>query len=102
MGTTILALPVVTLSQLDNDTPWGVLSGRILATLGRCLGSWLLFYIETSLMIGGCFGLTIACANGGVSPLLLTPIYAAVLLLYARLLGRLGWQLAEATAVIEK
>jgi DNA-directed RNA polymerase subunit M/transcription elongation factor TFIIS len=98
LTSTIAALPIVTLSQLDNDTPWGILSGRILATLGRCPGSWLLFYIETGVMLGSCFSMTVACANANISPLVLTPVYVATFLLYARLLGRLGWKLAEATA----
>jgi hypothetical protein len=102
LGTTILALPIVTLSQLDNNAPWGVLSGRVLATVGRCPFTWLLFWTETGLMLGGCFALAVACAGFGFSPLVAMPFFAAAFLLYARLLGRLGWRLAEATAVVEE
>jgi DNA-directed RNA polymerase subunit M/transcription elongation factor TFIIS len=102
LGTTIMALPIVTLSQLENNSPWGVLSGRILATLGRCPFSWILFWSETGVMLACCYGLAMVCAQHGVSPIVLTPVFAGAFLLYARLLGRLGWRLAEATAVVEK
>jgi hypothetical protein len=78
-----------------------VISGRIFATLRRCPGSWLLFYIESALLIGGCLAVAAIAALLNVYPLWPMPMYVAAFLLYARLLGRLGWVLAEATAVVE-
>ena len=99
--TTVAIFPLVVLSQLDNDSAFGVFSGRIFGTLARCTGSWMLFYIETALMLGACVGAAAACAILNVLPLVPVPLYVAAFLLYARLLGRLGWRLAEATAAVE-
>lgn len=92
----IVLFPLVYLSQLYANSPWAVLSGRILATLGRCPGSWLLFYLESALLWGGCLAAGIVAPIAGVHPVLIVPLYVAAFLLYARLLGRLGWRLAEA------
>lgn len=96
-----VVFPIVYLSQLDFNSPWGVLSGRILASIAKCLGSWILFYIETGLIIAACLGVGIWAAKSGVYPVLPFPVYVAALLLYARILGRLAWRVAEAMAVEE-
>jgi hypothetical protein len=92
---TVLFVPIVYLSQLDLGEPWGVLSGRIFASLGRCFGSWLLFYIEIVLLWGGCAALCLWMLSWGVHVSLLPPLVVAAVILYGRLLGRLAWKLAE-------
>jgi DNA-directed RNA polymerase subunit M/transcription elongation factor TFIIS len=99
----LVFLPIVILSQLDFNSPAGLLSGRILSSMKKCPFSWILFYIEVAVIAAICgvasylvemrapswsFGLMIA--------------YGAAMVLLARLLGRLAWQLAEATSVEEK
>jgi hypothetical protein len=96
----LLLLPIALLSQLHHDSAIGVISWKILATFFRCPFSWLLFYLETALLCGACIAAGAYAARQG--PLMVVawaPLYVAAMVLYARLLGRLGWRLAEATAV---
>jgi DNA-directed RNA polymerase subunit RPC12/RpoP len=92
----VMFFPIVYFSQLDFNSPWGVLSGRILKSLGTCAGSWIVFYLESALLFGVCLAAGIGAAMNGIYPVLPFPIYVAALLLYARLMGRLAWRLAEA------
>jgi hypothetical protein len=57
----------------------------------RCPFSWLTFYLETAALMAAC----LAAASTGFL-WLLVPVAVAALVLFARLLGRLGWRLAEA------
>jgi hypothetical protein len=52
--------------------------------------SWLTFYVESAIIIAAC----LAAAYTGIL-WILVPVAVAALILYARLLGRLGWRLAE-------
>jgi len=81
---------------LDANSPTGVLSARVLATIPRRPGSWILFYSETALL----WAASLAAAGYGMQrditgPAFFAPVYVAALFLYARLLGRLGWVLSE-------
>jgi DNA-directed RNA polymerase subunit M/transcription elongation factor TFIIS len=91
--------PIVILSQLYIDSPWGVLSPRVLASFGRCPFSWLLFYAEAAALFAIC---GVASWYVGKSDprflAFLTPLFFATLLVYARLIGRLAWRLADATS----
>jgi DNA-directed RNA polymerase subunit M/transcription elongation factor TFIIS len=93
-------LPIILLSQLDINSPWGVFSGRVLTSLFRCPFSWALFYLECGMLaaICGAASYYVALRN----PFLLvriTPLYIAVMIVASRLLGRLAWRLAEVMAV---
>jgi len=90
----LLTFPIIVLSQLDVGSPFGILSFRILPSFLHCPVSWLMFYVETAALIGGCLAMSYF-----VHPILCTPVYVMVALLYARLLGRLGWRLAEAMSL---
>jgi hypothetical protein len=95
----LLCLPVVLLSQLDINSPWGILSGRVLASMRRCPFSWAFFYIEGAILVAICGAATVAVAGGGPGAILsLAPLYMLALILFARLLGRLAWRLSEAMA----
>jgi hypothetical protein len=93
----VICLPIVLLSQLDISSPWGVVSGRLVRSLGKCPFSWSLFYLEVGALaaICGAIGWYAASSSRPVA-LWPTPIYLAALFLAARLLGRLGWRLADA------
>jgi hypothetical protein len=87
----LMFFPVVLLSQLDIGSLWGVISPKVLRSMVRCPFSWLTFYLETSALMAACLAVA---ATGFLW--LLVPMAVAALLLFARLLGRLGWRLAEA------
>jgi DNA-directed RNA polymerase subunit M/transcription elongation factor TFIIS len=87
----LLVFPVILLSQLDIGSMWAVVSPKVLRSMARFPFSWLMFYIESALITAGC----LAAAYSG-SLWVLVPVAVAGLILYARLLGRLGWRLAEA------
>jgi hypothetical protein len=99
----IFCFPIMLLSQLDINSPWGIVSPRILGSIGKCPFSWAFFYFE-------CFVLAAIC--GGAMYLLtlrdpglivwILPLHVAALVLFARLLGRLAWRLADAMAVESK
>jgi hypothetical protein len=111
-----VCFPIVLLSQLDCDTPLGVASGRVLLSLKTCPFSWAFFYFEcaiiaavsflaTVLVVGGpealvravtLRGQTINLLDNPLTLLWLVPLYVLALIVVSRLLGRLGWRLAEA------
>jgi DNA-directed RNA polymerase subunit RPC12/RpoP len=97
-----IAFPIMSLAQLHNDSPLDVLSPKLLSTILRCPISWAVFYIESALL--GVLFMAAANFFAKRSPLEmlgLFPVIVAVAFLYARLLGRLGWRLADATAATE-
>jgi hypothetical protein len=92
----VVSFPVVVLSQLDVGSMWGVLSPRILQSMLRCPISWFTFLVQSALIAAACIAATIYAAEAGWHPLLVAaPLGTTALFLYARLLGRLGWRLAE-------
>lgn len=98
VGVSIIAcFPIMLLSQLHFNSPWGLISPQIIASLTCCSPSWLLFYLE-SVALGVICG-TVAfftTRSNLISALLFIPLYVATLIIYMRLLGRLAWRLAEA------
>jgi hypothetical protein len=87
--------PLVYLSQLQIDSPWGVLLGRVVASVGRYPGSWLLFYLETGFLWALCLAAVVATVLLQWHPVAPIPICLAAAVVFARLLGRLAWKLAE-------
>lgn len=102
-GSLFVCLPIVLLSQLEINSPWGVLSAKVLASVARCPFSWLLFYLEVAAIVAVCGAVTVFAARSGAGIALWpVPLYVVGLLLFARLLGRLGWRLAEALPADEE
>lgn len=98
----IIFLPIIMLSQLDINSPAGILSGRILKSLVRCAFSWLLFYFLIILLDLACGEATYLVLQRAPNWMLwLAFIFALAVILYARLLGRLAWRLAEAMPIEE-
>lgn len=90
-------LPIVLMSQLVINSPWGVLSSRILRSLMTCPFSWVFFYLEIAVIAAICGAATFFVARSNPDNVLrLLPLYALAMIVFARLLGRLGWRLAEA------
>jgi DNA-directed RNA polymerase subunit RPC12/RpoP len=99
----LILLPIIMLSQLDINSPAGILSGRILKSLTHCPFSWMLFYLESTVLWAICGAAAYSVATYYPSfSLWLMFLYAAAVILYARLLGRLAWRLAEAMPIIEE
>jgi predicted Zn finger-like uncharacterized protein len=92
----VASFPVAVLSQLDIGSIWGVLSPRVLQSMLRCPFSWLTFFLQSSVIAGACIAATIFAAEFGLHPLVVAaPLGTSAMFLYARLLGRLAWRLAE-------
>jgi DNA-directed RNA polymerase subunit RPC12/RpoP len=94
-GSLWLCFPVAMLSQLDISSPFAVLSGTVLTSLARCPFSWLLFYVETGLLATVCVLATVFAGQLVLVLTLVIPLSIVAVFLYARLLGRLAWKLAE-------
>jgi hypothetical protein len=95
-GTWLLLFPIVLLSNLEQSSAAAVFSPRLLASLGRCAGAWLLFYIESALLAGVTLAGMELMARGPAWLLYLLPFtFVGWLLAYMRLIGRLAWWLAE-------
>ena len=102
-GSILILLPIIMLSQLDINSPAGILSGRILGSLLRCPFSWMLFYFEITVLAAICGGATYLVLEHYPNALLwLVLLYTAAVILFARLLGRLAWRLAEAMPLEEE
>ena len=85
--------PVLVLSALECESFLLPFSPLVWASLWRLWPSWLMLYLLSAVLLGGWFvvtGLTISLAPYlMVLPLAL--LLSSVLLIYARLIGRMGW-----------
>jgi hypothetical protein len=101
-GSLLICFPIVVLSQLHSSSAAAVLSGGVLLSVLFKPISWAFFYLEAALLAAMCVAATIAVASAGtLLAVLLVPLYVLALFVYFRLLGRLGWYLAETTKVVE-
>jgi hypothetical protein len=102
VGAAWLIFPVAMLGALLESTPAGVLSPRLMSSLVRAPGPWLLFYLETALLAGAvgaaAWGIITA---GPTAAWTLALIGMAAAVLYMRLLGRLAWWLSESMPELE-
>ena len=93
----LIVFPFIVLSALEQGTMFAIFSPRIAASLARCFIPWATFYIVSTLAVvatGGFVYFLLSQAN--LLALLPIPWLAvALLLLYMRLIGRLGWWIAD-------
>jgi DNA-directed RNA polymerase subunit RPC12/RpoP len=95
-GTLILGFPSTLLSQLAGNSTWDVIDLRVLGAMVRCPFSMMLFYLESACLAIVCVAAAVALFHYHYAlPLVLAPLFVGLLILYARLLGRLGWRLSE-------
>jgi hypothetical protein len=102
-ATVIFVLPVMLLSALLEGSPLDVISPRLLRSFGYSAGPWLFFYAQTCILaalVGSVIWFLVARLGpfGGQSTVLAwiaAPLVVAALLLYSRLLGRLGWIITD-------
>jgi hypothetical protein len=91
-----LLFPVFVLSTLETNSLSPV-SGPVWRSLVSELAAWITFYVLSGLLLAGC-GVASAVLFRRLqmpSPLVLGPLWAATILIYARLLGRLAWRIMQ-------
>lgn len=96
-----LMFPLSLFSSLSAQSPWVVFRPSLLPRLARRVGTLVPFYAASAVLLAYGAALVYASLNPRVAvylrwspPILITaPMGAAVLLIYARLLGRFAWQL---------
>jgi hypothetical protein len=92
---TFLLYPVLLLSALENDSPFVPIAMPVLKSFKTLWWAWWLFYVETALLIVFWLAVTFVGMFVLRQPYLTVfvsgPLLAAVLMIYARLLGRLIW-----------
>ena len=87
-----LVFPIVLLSMLETDSPLNPFSPAVLRSLFGARWLWATFYLETALLLAGFWFLSMALCAAPLLALFVIPgLLVALLLLYARLLGRLAW-----------
>jgi hypothetical protein len=95
-GAFLLVFPIVLLSNLEQSSAFAVFSPRLLGSLGRCAGPWMLFYLMSALFTAALYGALEGVARSGRWAMYLLPfVLVGALLIYMRLIGRLAWWLAE-------
>lgn len=99
----LFVTPVAMLSTALEGSPFDVLSPRVLRSFGHCAGAWMLFYTQTAMLAGVVAGAAALSAQwlgpfsgrSTITAWAVAPMVVAGLLVFARLLGRLGWVLTE-------
>jgi len=89
----LLLFPVVMLSMLEGSSPLSVLSFTVLRSLFSTSWVWILFYLETAVLVAAFvfFAAQVFRSLGPWGLYLPAALSVAVLMVYCRLLGRLAW-----------
>ncbi len=84
--------PIVLLSMLETNSPLNPFSPAVLRSLLGARWLWAMFYLETALLLAGFWFLSTAlCAAPLLAFFVVPGLLVALLMIYARLLGRLVW-----------
>ncbi len=96
----VFLFPVLLLSALETESFFMPFSLPVLATLARYWHGWLMFYLLTvSMFAGWCFVMDWGITEAPYLTMLFNgPVLAAMMLVDARLLGRLAWRASGAPA----
>lgn len=92
-----LFFPIALLSALEQDSVWLPLSPPVLKSLLKVFGGWLVFYFFSACVAAVCGGvvyLSIQYASFALA-FVIGPFFAAAMIVYFRLVGRLGWLIIE-------
>jgi hypothetical protein len=94
----LLLFPILLLSAMEADSFIMPFSPPVLRSLGYYAHGWLMFYlVSTGLIALAAYGFDHAYRESPLATLLLSgPVLAALLLIYARLIGRLAWKASGA------
>jgi hypothetical protein len=91
-----VAFPVFVLSTMESNS-LSPFSAPIWRSVASQILVWITFYVLSSLLLAGSGLASVALFNrlGWLSPLVLGPLWAATILIYGRLLGRLAWRIMQ-------
>jgi hypothetical protein len=91
-----VVFPYVVLSAMEAES-WLPLSTNVPRTLKSHAWAWGVFYGEAVLLIAAWSILTVvvSVAAGSAALVVTSPLLAALMIIYARLLGRLGWVISR-------
>ncbi len=92
-----LFFPFALLSALEQDSIWMPFSLPIIRSLFKIPGGWCAFYLLSGLLFVVCGGtgyFALRTAHVGMA-FVVGPVIAATILVYARLIGRLGWLILD-------
>jgi hypothetical protein len=89
--------PIFVLSAIEAGSPMAVVSWTVLRNMAPVWWGWLLFYVETGALFLLWLAPTVVAFffEPFVTVLVAGPFFAALVLIYARLLGRLAWCIVE-------
>jgi hypothetical protein len=100
--TLILGLPIVLLSQLAGNSTWELVDLKVLGAAVRCPFSMMLFYFQSACLLALCAAAVIFAGQRNIYFVLVTaPLLVGCVIIYARLLGRLGWRISEKIKIDE-
>jgi hypothetical protein len=101
MGAIVFVLfPIVLLSMLESNSMFNPVSPPVLGSLLRSWWAWLRFYFAATILLAGIWVQFYAVERGGRWAFVpVAFLLTATLLIYFRLLGRLAWVCADASAV---
>ncbi len=93
--TGLVLFPILYLSAMECGSYFLPLSPVIWKTIRRYPGTWLAFYLVSTVSIALWFAATegLLIAAPAIAVFLSAPLLAALVLIYARLLGRLAWRI---------
>ena len=91
---THLAFPILLLSMMETGSALNPYSPPVWRTVRSAWKEWAAFYIRSALVLGATWAAAVGVYGlGGLwGAAFVTPLLVAAAFLYARLLGRLGWQ----------
>ncbi len=99
LGATALVLfPIMLLSSLEANSIWAVASPVVLKSLLRLAWCWLMFFVLAGVLAaasGGLVWLGFRFRHPFLALLVAAPVFGAGVLIFARLLGRVGWKITE-------
>ncbi len=97
VGVSFLMFPVLLLSALESGSALAPFSAPIVRSLVRLGWAWGLFFLLTGALVAPIAGVAVLAVTPyyWLGCLATGPLVAAYLIIYARLVGRLGWLITE-------
>lgn len=93
----LASFPLLFLSALEADSFFWPFSSAIFGSFGQLTGTWIAFYILSTVLFAGCSVATVLTFEHlqYSTPLVAGPLWAATLFIYGRLLGRMAWLIMQ-------